>query len=191
MAEVVRQGQPGRRCSELLESERQRLAEEHFTYEVKMLAFAAARFKEFHEDRKIDGTPRHPESDERNMYLNAVLLHARALDEVLRPGGREDDVKAQCFVEDHLEKINVLDKSLWDEINKRLGHLTTARLHKPGTPYELIIRTVLLGVLDLIRQVPAKRRAWFDEAQGLATRTLALFPRQRGGGQDDLRVTTT
>lgn len=89
-------------------------------YEYNMLKFSFEKLKTI------------TESFERNIFLEAFLLHSRNLIDFLEASGQKDDLLVTDFNGKNCQPLNVinlnLDKELKQKINKHLHHLSKRRL---------------------------------------------------------------
>lgn len=99
--------------------------------------------------------PPKPNTYERNVYVEALLVHTRALIEFFwNCNSRSTDIHvSRWFAEDSEEHRHFADSKhrcrLWsekDEIDKRLAHITSVRIPKVTHSYDLSV-TILLDKL--------------------------------------------
>lgn len=107
-------------------------------------------------------------SPDGNIYLEAFVFHARALDDFLRSTGKRiDDLQATDYLP-NWKTLEILDADERERVNGQGHHLTTRRLQKGGFAVGLIAHRALNGVLKFIEDLPTGRRPWFAAAEQAA-----------------------
>jgi hypothetical protein len=129
-------------------------------YEIDMLDASHARLLELHQQLK-DLTI------EQNTFLEAFLIHYRALwDFIESRGHNEDDVKADNYAPDFTPS-SVLDQKTRNGINRRLAHLSYTRLdHRERTQDQgWSVDKMRQRLLDVLREfqdhITPEQRSWF------------------------------
>lgn len=137
------------------------LARDHFTYEVHTFITAFAGLLRF----RVAGEVSSPDG---NIYLEAFVFHARALDDFLRSTGkRVDDLQATDYLPGW-KTLEILDADERERVNGQGQSPDDGRLQKGGFAVGLIAYRALNGVLKFIEDLPTDRRAWFAAAEQAA-----------------------
>lgn len=148
----------------------------HIYYEALMLDGAVSEFYRLNSG----GIETLPRSDRRRIarttFLEAILLHARILDDFLRYGrtdGKDDDVFAAHYIPawtpasplDGLATTNGV--SVRSAMNKHLAHLTTDRLTPTRYNLPSIAQPVLAALAIFARDQTNTQYHQFDELREL------------------------
>src|SRR5659263_136980 len=140
---------------------------EHVAYEVNMLVETARRL-----------TPPLADTVTNNAHLESFLIHARSLDNFLRPipkNPQQDDVFAQHFYAKWIGKGSLPD-GLRDDVNKRVAHLTDTRVGEQADVSPAGVARSLLGSFcDFSAQLGAGKWPALDEAEAVALGYLAVL----------------
>ena len=128
-------------------------------YEVQMLIHVADAFP---------GGQRIIESvEDRNVFLESFLVHARVVDEFLRSTPNRDDITAEHYLPSWTGRSILTDVERL-AIDKQVAHLTAARRDKIKFPVMAVARRLAVEFLDFCTQLYARDGgtwAWFLDAQ--------------------------
>lgn len=136
----------------------------HVLYEWRMLNWAAKRLNETGEETDLTGP-----SPERNSIIECHLLHLRNLVEFFSsPRPRVDDIVAVDYLSQWSvgDRANVLS-SAWDGVNKRISHVTTARVDtnswlRVQSSWQAAHNTVVELWRQFQEQLDPSIREWFQ-----------------------------
>ncbi len=149
------------------DDEQLREAAAHVAYEVETMLFAADHLESGHSSPATE-----PEGKEKDVFLEAFLLHYRNLRAFLCPSLQmvgDDDVLASDFLGENAQRDHADASVLGREkvrINKLLAHISYAR-RRYWWQVQQMRGEMLEALAGFINSLSAKQQAWFLNSQVL------------------------
>lgn len=146
-------------------------AADHIAYEIETMAFAASSL-----EWGYSSPAEVPEGKEKDVFLEAFLLHYRNLRDFLCPGRRDalkDDVLASDYfgaeTQRDLADLAVLGRDRV-RMNKLLAHISYDRIqYERAGKKEWLVQQMLRDILNalghFIRALPEVRQSWFLKSE--------------------------
>ena len=156
-------------------------AARHVSYEIRMIVISSKGLGGYHSSPQSIG------DDEKNLRLEAFLLHFRNLHAFLYPSRhpiKEDDVFGSDFLEKEKPEDIGGDTSWFNKdeqrrLNKMLAHISYERSKyissgRPGWNVAILLRSIVADLETFLAKLPAEKRSWFRSADESITFAKSL-----------------